>query len=210
MTSQDSKDIQISLHLAVSALSLHKDFVIPADTASISSSFTTPSNSPRNSPAPTSNGITLHLAHWSQFATSHPLSPDDGRIKACKKFQSFTDVRKEFGLYDTPCVKMLEEAITVCNKGASPKVAAGLSGADKVSQRYTRKNAPSFAATLQDFALREIPIFFILEAICWIYTCCVHTDEILTDRVLPLSTSYFGSVESYKVVTQRSYSVHSF
>ena len=113
---------------------------------------------------------------------------------------------------DTPCVKMLEEAITVCNKGASPNVAAGLSGADKVSQRYTRKNAPSFAATLQGFVLREIPIFNILEAMCWIYTCCVHTDEILTDReteCLPLSTSYLRSVESYQVVTQRSHSLHS-
>ena len=92
------------------------------------------------------------------------------------------DVGKEFGLSDTPCVKMLEEAIAVCNRGASQKVTAGLTGADKICQRYTRNTAPSFAATLQGFVLREIPIFNILEAICWIYTCCVPTDEILTDR----------------------------
>ena len=182
MTSRDSKDIQISLHTALSALSLHKDFGIPDDIKSISSSFTTPSNSPRNSPPPSSNGIPLHLAYWSQFASSPILSVDDGRIKACKTFQSFVDVGEEFGLSNTPCITMLEEAINICNKAASQSVAAGLDGASKVSQRYTRKNASSFAATLQGFVLREIPIFNILEAMCWIYTCCVHTDEILTDR----------------------------
>ena len=77
---------------------------------------------------------------------------------------------------------MLEEAIAVCNRGASQKVAAGLTGADKICQRYTRKISPPFAVTLKGFVLQEIPIFNILEAMCWIYTCCVHTDEILTDR----------------------------
>jgi hypothetical protein len=91
-------------------------------------------------------------------------------------------VGKEFGLSETPCVKMLEEAITVCKKASSPKFAARLSGADKVIQKYPKKNPPTFATTFQGFVLREIPIFNILEAMCWIYTCCVHTDEIITDR----------------------------
>jgi hypothetical protein len=182
MASQDSKDIQISLHTSLSALSLHKDVGILDDTSSINSSFTAPSYSPRNSPAPTENGFTLHLAAWSQFACTSTLSPDDGRIKARKIFQKFVDVGKEFGLGDTQCVKMLEEAINVCNKATNPKFAANVTGADKVSQRYTRKNAPSFTVTLQGYILREIPIFNILEAMCWIYTCCIPNDEILADR----------------------------
>ena len=77
---------------------------------------------------------------------------------------------------------MLEEAINVCNKAAIPKFAAGFTGADKISQRYTRKSAPSFTATLQDYVLREIRLFNILEAMCWIYTCCIPSEKILTDR----------------------------
>ena len=72
MASRDSKDIQISLHTSLSALSVCKDVGIPDDTSSINSSFTAPSYSPRNSPAPTENGFTLHLAKV--FRKSNSLS----------------------------------------------------------------------------------------------------------------------------------------
>lgn len=110
---------------------------------------------------------------------SNQLSADDGRIKTRKIFRSFVDVGKEFDLGDTPGVKMLEEAINVCDRGASPTVAARLTGAEKFSQRYTRQTAPSFVVTLQGFVVQQINI---LEAICWIYTCCIHADEVRTDK----------------------------
>ncbi len=61
------------------------------------------------------------------------------------------------------------------------EVASKLSRVDKTIQK-THSTAPSYTATLQGFLVQEIPIFNILEAICWIYTCCVEVDEILTDR----------------------------
>ena len=31
-------------------------------------------------------------------------------------------------------------------------------------------------------SLREITVFNFLEAMCWIYTCCISSDEILANR----------------------------
>ena len=120
MDSLETKDLQISLHTTLSALSLRKDLGIPDDTSSMTSSFTTISSvGSRNSPPPFISGSTipLHLADWRQFATSPLVSPNDGCSKARKIFQKFVDVAKEHGLEETPYVKMLEDSIAVCDRG---------------------------------------------------------------------------------------------
>ena len=65
--------------------------------------------------------------------------------------------------------------------GESRNNLSKLTGAEKIIQK-TRNTAPSYAATLQNFVAREFPIFNILEAMCWIYSCCVDNDNIVTDR----------------------------
>ena len=184
MNSQETKDLQISLHTTISALSVHKDLILSDDTSSMTSSFTTISAvGSRNSPPPSDpqKPFPLELAYWSQLANSPLLSLHDGRTKARKIFQKFVEFAKEHGLEDTLCVEMLEDAIAVCDNGANPRVLSRLTGADKVIQK-TRSTAPSYAATLQNFVVREIPIFNILEAMCWIYSCCVDNDNIIEDR----------------------------
>jgi hypothetical protein len=52
--------------------------------------------------------------------------------------------------------------------------------ADKISAK-TGQAASNFTTTLRNYALQEIPLFNVMEAICWIYTCCVDRDEIRTD-----------------------------
>ncbi len=81
MISQETKDLQISLHTTLSTLSLNKDLGIPDDALSTNTSFTTFSSAgPRDSPTPFIGkaGIPLHLAHWGQFAASPLQSSDDG------------------------------------------------------------------------------------------------------------------------------------
>ena len=118
MDSQETKDLQISLNATLSALSLHKDLGIPDDASSMTSSFTTISSvGSRNSPAPLTSqntAIPLHLAHWSQYATSSVLSPNGERLKALKIFESFVDIVTQHSLEETPCVTILEEAIAIC------------------------------------------------------------------------------------------------
>lgn len=159
MTSQETKDLQISLHTALSALSLNQDLGILDDTPSTTSSFTTfsPTHS-WNSPPDTTTGITLHISYWGLFAENPLQSAEEGCKKACIIFQYFLNAGKEFDLEDTPCVKMLEDAIIICNNGTSLEATSRLSKAEKVIQK-TRHTAPSYTATLRDFVVKEIPIF---------------------------------------------------
>jgi hypothetical protein len=183
MTSKEANDIQLSLLASLSALSLHKDLGISDNTLSLSSSLTTLSSGRAQSPQ-THNlqeGIPLHLADWRKHDETPLASPDEARSRARSIFMYFVNAGKEFGLEGTPCVKMLEEAISICDKASDPKYAASLTGAKKVVQQ-TSKTAPMYAATLGSFVLERIPVFNIFEAMCWIYTCCVMADDVLTDR----------------------------
>ena len=82
---------------------------------------------------------------------------------------------------NTPCIAILQEAIVVCDWASVTSSADQLSGAKKVAHK-TRGRAPLYVCHLRDFTLEEIPIFNVMEAICWIYTCSVEHDEIFTDR----------------------------
>ena len=91
MASQESREIQISLHTTLSALSLYHDLGIPDDISSLTSDFTTPSDSRHNSPTLTENNFTLHLAYWAQFSQTPLLFHNDGHIKVGKIFERFID-----------------------------------------------------------------------------------------------------------------------
>ena len=75
---------------------------------------------------------------------------------------------------------MLEDALTVCNNTATQNLIE-IAKANKIVQK-TPSNAPLYTSILQGYVVEQIPIFNIFEAICWIYTCCVEADEIVTDR----------------------------
>ena len=181
--SQETKYIQISLHTTLSAIALQKDIGILDDTSSLISSFTSPSQSRQSTPSlfRGSNGIPLHLADWARRAKEQPQSSDDGRKKACKIFELFVEAGTGFGLQDTPCIKKLQKAIDVCNNHVSKKDISMLPRAERIVQ-HTRAKAPTFTANLRNFVVEEIPIFNVLEAMCWVYTCCIAADEIRTDR----------------------------
>jgi len=76
---------------------------------------------------------------------------------------------------------MLEEAEKTCAQGILPKVSAKSSGVHNVVQ-HTRQSRPSYAATLRNFCVKDIPVFHIFEATCWIYTSCIDPEEIQTER----------------------------
>lgn len=116
--------------------------------------------------------LLLHLKAWDDLAKEQPKSSKDGQKKACKIFESFVEVGTDFGLGETSCIKMLQNSIDICNNHDSQKGTSMPSRAKRIS-KMTPKTAPSFEKT---------PIFNILEAICWIYTCCVASDEIRQDR----------------------------
>ena len=80
---------------------------------------------------------------------------------------------------------MVEEVIQTCKNGITPSLASKLSGADRMVQK-TVQNAPSYSTNLHGFELPNIPLFNVFEAICWIYTCSVDSDQILTDREVEL------------------------
>jgi hypothetical protein len=191
MTSvQDSNDIQASLRASLSALALRKDLSIADDNNSVRSFGSSTSSTTigsRNSPPPPpeETGIPLEIRQWAEHANSTLKSPEDGRLKAHKLLAYFIETGKNFGLGESPYVAMLEEAAGICVRAARPKFASRLSGAQKVIQK-TRATAPSHIATLGTFVVNEIPIFNIWEAICWIYTCSVDSDNILTDRDVEL------------------------
>ena len=88
------------------------------------------------------------------MAASSLLSLDDGRKKASAIFEEFIKVGSEFSLTDTPCVKMLQDAIVVCNNGASQEVVSRLSRADKIIQK-TRQTAPSYTANPSKFCVTK-------------------------------------------------------
>ena len=183
MDPQDVKDLQISLHTTLSGVSLHKDLGIPDDTSSITSSFSTfsfigPQVTP---PTQFEKGIPIKLAHWGWLIETPVQSEEEGRLRAASIFQYFVDSGKNFGMEDTPCIKMLEKAVETCMKASEPEFISSLTGAEKVVQR-TRATASSYVAILRAYVLDEIPIFNIMEAICWVYSCCVEGDEIRTDK----------------------------
>jgi hypothetical protein len=182
--SQESKDIQISLQTTLSALALHKDIDILDDTSSQTSSFTSSSSSSRKSSLSLlrgPKGIPLHLKAWDDLANEQPKSSKDGQKKACNIFESFVEVGTDFGLGGTSCIKILQNAIDVCNNYDSQKGTPIPSRAERISQ-MTPKTAPSLVPPSKNFVIEKIPIYNVLEAMCWIYTCCVAADEIRQDR----------------------------
>lgn len=187
---QDSKEIQNSLHASLSALVLRRDLNIPDDTISVHSTISSTSATTigsRSSPPPPAQelGIPLEIRAWVEHANSTRKSNEDWRLKAHKILRYFIETGTTFGLTDTPYVQMLQAAAEACERGSRPKAAARLTRAEKTSQK-TRGTAPSHAATLGAFVINEIPIFNIFEAICWIYSCAVDVDSILTDRDVEL------------------------
>jgi hypothetical protein len=181
MNGQETKDIQIYLHTTLLALSIRRDLGIDDANESISSSLTRFSSvSPQSSPPfDLQEGIPLHIAHWGHLAVDTVQSQDDGRLRVYKVFEYFVEAAKEFGLGQSPSVSILMEAMRVCSQ-AGPDVSQ-IPGSQRIAQK-TRSTAPSHAANLRGFVSNEIPLFNVHEAICWIYTCCVESDQILTDR----------------------------
>ena len=187
MNSEAAKDLQISLQTTLSAVAVQRDLENSDDSSSVSSSLTTTSSAGSQHVPPsheTNFGIPLKIAHWANLSQTSVSSTDQGRERARDILQYFADVGKGFGLGETPCVGIIEEAIEICKKGSDPKLASKLSGADRMVQK-TPENAPSYSIDLQDFVL-SVPLFHIFEAMCWIYTCCVESDQILTDREVEL------------------------
>jgi hypothetical protein len=187
---QDSKEIQNSLHTSLSALALRRDLDIADNNISVHSTISSTSTTTigsRSSPPPPAQevGITLEIRAWAEHANSTCKSNEDGRLKAHKILKYFIETGTTFGLTDTPYVQMLQAAAEACERGSRPKVAARLTRAEKISQK-TRGTALSHAATLGTFVVNDIPIFNIFEAICWIYSCAIDVDSILTDRDVEL------------------------
>jgi len=184
MASHKNRDLQASLFASFSALSLVQDLGIADDTSSLSSSFTTLSAAAASAetfpPHDFEDGIPLHIAGWHHFADQVSQAPD-GREKARSIFEFFVEAAKVSGLENTPCVTVLQEAIAACDEAPATSSGDQLSGAKKVAQK-TRSSAPSYVCQLRGFTVEQIPIFNVMEAICWIYTCSVQRDEIITDR----------------------------
>ena len=168
--SQETKDIQASLHTSLSGLALNKDIKILDETSSATSRQSTPTlfQDPQ--------GIPLRIKDWARRAREQPQSPEDGRMRAIKIFQLFIEIGTVFGLKETPCIKILENAVDICNNQVTSKSLK----VDKIADQ-TRSKTPSLTMTLKNFVLERIPVYNIFEAMCWVYTCCVATDKIRKD-----------------------------
>src|SRR5947207_3850425 len=66
--------------------------------------------------------------------------------------------------------------------------------AKKIVQK-THSNASLQTTILQSYVIEQIPIFNIFEAVCWIYTCCVGENEIVTTERQNVVTNFFSSSE---------------
>src|SRR6266496_4892147 len=113
--------------------------------------------------APFSNaGIPLITTRrWGQFEATPVTSADDGRGKAAKIFDFFIAAGREGGLGETPCVKMLEDALTLCNNTATQNLTE-IAKANKIVQK-TRSMTPLYTSILQGYVVEQIPIFNIFE-----------------------------------------------
>lgn len=177
----EAKDIDISLHTSLLALAFQRDLGIPISNDWSSSITSFSAVGQRFSPPPRSTSdpsIALKVAYWAQLAETPTMTPDEGRERVCKIFTFFLATATDFGLEDTPCTRMLEEAIMTCTNSAG--ISPQPSGRDKITQRTGRK-VESQVVTLQGYVL-QIPVFNIFKAMCWIYSCCVDSDKIRTDR----------------------------
>jgi hypothetical protein len=188
MALQETRVIQTSLRSSLSALAIIKDSDLADETSSRSSSFTTLSAAAASAesfpPFDFEDGIPLHIAGWHRFAEEVAQIQDGGEkaMKARSILEFFIEAGKANKyLKGTPCIAKLQEAIAVLDGAPATSPADQLSGAQKVAYE-TRGKAPSYSCTLRGFTVELIPIFNVMEAICWIYTCCVQHDEILTDR----------------------------
>lgn len=120
----------------------------------------------------------MQLTYWSQLANSSFLSLDDGCIKVHKTFHKFVDFANEHDLKDTPCVKMLENAIAVCESQSSFHTYRSRQNhpEDPRHHIFIRRYSSKFCRSQNPY------LQHILGAMYWIYSCCVGNDNIIKNQ----------------------------
>ena len=182
MDSTTISDLQETLSLSLSAVSLQKELDDNDSISSASSSSTSPSTREHHRQYPPrgdSNGITLDLYHWARYSQYQPASDEEGRQRAVNIFQYFANVATSFGMKDLTCVSLIQEALDVCTQGIT--AGQNVSRAPRIALKCL-KDSPRLDYERVGVLLNNIPIFNVLEAICWVYTSCVDSDAIRSDR----------------------------
>ena len=122
MAMQENKDLQASLNVSLSALSISKDVGLADDTSSRLSSFTSLSAAAEIFPHDDlEGGIPLHIGGWYNFAQQISSQTDaaNGRDKARSIFEYFLAAASAHGIDGNPCTAMVKEAIAVIDKTSS-------------------------------------------------------------------------------------------
>jgi len=185
MDSTSISELQETLSLSLSAISLqkkHENFDNDSSISSVSSS--SPSISEQYPPPLTSDlhGIQLDLYRWAKYSQYKPKTDEEGRLRAVYIFQYFANAAKASSMTHLTCVSLIQEALDACSQGITAgEKSIKVSQAAKIAPKLLQ-NAPRLDYEKQGILLKNIPIFNVLEAMCWIYTSCIDNEAIRSER----------------------------